>query len=137
MDLLVFPSFVVLALAQAYAVRCLLLEQKDGHEGPFKFGAVIYFPQTAHAQRACLWDRIRNLFGVYERQDDSPNIWRVKQDAAERWTCAFCLSFWVSFLFCIPFCAYFDLILFYPVVHLALSYLSTVFVGLVNFVLRL
>lgn len=106
----VLITSLLLGIPMAYVLRCLLLEEKDGHEGPFKSSTEwVFFPGcedqdgtavAPHRQRVALFDRIRRVFGVYQVQD---NIWTVQSDKAERFTCPHCLSFWCAFLFAIPY----------------------------------
>ena len=88
-----------------YLTKILLLEPKDSHEGPFiQVGKHVIFPMPdhrVHVQRFSLFDQIRYWCGAYFRDGHKffvRNDWRT-----ELWTCPFCLSLWLAFLFTIPF----------------------------------
>lgn len=127
---------LILSLACAYVTRALLLTEKSSHEGPFKTpNHFVVFPGSGHTQRVCLFDWIRRIFGVYRVQKDQQgtSYWVVQMNAAERWTCPFCLAFWVA----IPFTAFVFVTLpelreWVIAVHLALGSASTVGYGLIE-----
>lgn len=93
----------------AYLVGAFLLKRKSSHEGPFATPLkVVYFEAEqwgddqlpAHTQRVALFDWIRRFFGVYRVEG---RVWKVRDDwRSEVWTCPFCLSFWMAFLFSLP-----------------------------------
>lgn len=80
----------------AYVLHCLLLEEKEGHYGPFRSESKkVIFISSQHEQPVVLWDYLRRIFGVYTVVE---NQWYVEDSkvAVERWTCPFCLSFWLT-----------------------------------------
>lgn len=120
---------LLLGLAGTYFLRCLILERKIDHEGPFKNSRLrVVFPETAeqpeHVQAVALFDYLRLPFGVYKRVGD---FWVVQYDRAERFTCPFCLSFWTTFLFSIPYVLIYgvDPVLWVPV-HLGTAVVSQI-----------
>jgi hypothetical protein len=117
----------LLGVPCSYIVECFLLQEKDDHEGPFKSkNTLIYFPESGHTQRACLFDYIRALFGVYDKSSVD-NVWKVRAEQSERFTCPFCLSFWVAFLFSVPAVLHFHLPIswFYPL-HFGIAAVSRI-----------
>lgn len=56
------------------------------------------------------FDYFRRLFGVYKIEDE---VWSVEYLAAGAWVCTYCLSFWVAFLFSVPYAYINALDLFY------------------------
>lgn len=136
-----FEIILLLGLAAAYVTKCLVLEEKHSHVGPFQIkNTFILFPESGHLQEAALFDRIRKLFGVYEKADESTDfqtVWAVHPVKSERFTCPFCLSFWTAALFSIPFIWLFQINpILLPVVHFAIASLSTLFVGALNYALQ-
>lgn len=87
----------LLGLACGYITRCLLLEQRDSHVGPFRIkGSFVKF-DDGHLQPAALFDVIRMVAGVYRIEKVGlQQVLHVIPEAAERFTCPFCLSFWVA-----------------------------------------
>lgn len=137
-----FEIILLLGLAGAYFVRCLLLEEKLSHEGPFKLKSTfILFPDTGHIQNASLFDIIRFVCGAYYKSEDSNDfqtIWEPHPDRSERFTCPHCLSFWSSLLLSLPYVLLFGLSPFEAVVaHFAIATLSTLIYGIVDYVLQL
>ena len=118
-----------LGVPAAYVLRSLILERTTSHEGPFKSNHLrVVFPEVEdlpeHSQAVAFFDYIRLLFGVYKR---SGKYWIVQYGQAERFTCPFCLSFWVAYLFSIPAVIIFELnpILWVPV-HLGIASASQI-----------
>lgn len=137
-----FEIILILGLAAGYITKCLLLEEKDSHVGPFPLKSTfIEFPDSGHIQTAAFFDIIRNLFGVYvevEPGNEHQTIWEVQPERSERFTCPFCLSFWVSILFTLGFMIHYDPnILFVIPLHFSLSTISTLTVGAINYGLQL
>jgi hypothetical protein len=95
---------MLIGLGTSYILELLILERKDSHVGPFqsKKRKVLFlseidnggFTQAEHFQPVSLFDWCRRLFGIYHVKGP---IWTVNDLRAERFTCPFCLSFWVSF----------------------------------------
>lgn len=95
---------ILLGLGTSYILELFILEKMDSHAGPFqsKKRKVFFlseldygeFKQAEHYQPVSLFDWFRRLFGVYHVNG---YIWTVNHLRAERFTCPFCLSFWVSF----------------------------------------
>lgn len=95
---------MLIGLGTSYLLELFVLEKMDSHVGPFqsKTRKVLFmsdtddegFTQSEHFQPVSLFDWFRRLFGVY--YVNGP-IWTVNNLRAERFTCPFCLSFWVSF----------------------------------------
>jgi len=140
-----FVTAIFLGIACSYVTKCLLLEPKDGHEGPFKLKKIfILFPgefsDDDHIQQATLFDLIRYLFGVYTRSEESNDfqtIWVVHPERSERFTCPFCLSFWVATLFTLAFWSVYQFNLLEVIaVHLIVSVFSTLFIGAMNYAMR-
>lgn len=132
---------LLLGLAAGYITKSLVLEEKDTHVGPFQLKATfISFPDTGHIQQACLFDIIRFMFGAYykaEEQNEFQRVYEVHPIRSERFTCPFCLSFWVALFFSIPAMFFFQINpLLFPVVHFSVATLSTLFVGALNYALR-
>lgn len=132
---------LLLSLACAYVTKCLVLEEKDTHVGPFKLKSTfILFPQTGHIQEAALFDRIRYLGGAYYTEkvrDDFQTTWNVDPESSQRFTCPFCLSFWIALLFSIPYIFFYQINpILLPVIHFSIASLSTLFVGALNYALR-
>lgn len=127
---------ITLALACAYIVHCLILVEKDSHEGPFKAkNRLVVFPGSAHVQMVSLFDWVRRIFGVYtlNRKETGKEYWVVNPEAAERWECPFCLSFWAAIPFTIfAFVMLPELRLWIIPVHFALGTASTVFYGMIE-----
>lgn len=135
----------LLGIPATYVLRALLLEEKISHEGPFRSKTrwVIFEQPSPYSdgrrlpweasfhQRVALFDWIRRLFGVYSVEGDH---WFIRQHwLAELWTCPFCLSFWTSFLFSVPYALHTldarsgAIFLFqFVVVHLMISIVSQV-----------
>lgn len=101
---------VLLGVAATYPLRALILEPKERyHEGPFASEKRhVYFKSEEYVQRVALFDWVRRLFGVYrvEKNPDGSELWVVVEDKAARFTCPFCLSWWVSFIFTAIFFAH-------------------------------
>lgn len=107
---------ILIGLGTSYILELFILEKMDSHTGPFqsKKRKVLFLSelddeglmQAEHYQPVALFDWFRRLFGVY---DVKGYIWTVNNLRAERFTCPFCLSFWVSF----------------PMTILAMSYIVT------------
>lgn len=99
----VFYLFVA-GLAASYITNVMTLRKRDSHEGPFideSKRVVIQEDSVPHFQKFSLFDRIRNLFGIYERDND---LYYVKGGwKTEAFTCELCLSQWVSHLFSFPY----------------------------------
>ncbi len=136
-----FEIVLLLGLATAYVTKCLVLEEKHSHIGPFLLkDTFILFPESGHIQEAALFDLIRRVFGAYELSDESNDfqtVWAVHPHRSERFTCPFCLSFWTAALFSIPFMWLFQIDpILLPVVHFAIASLSTLFVGALNYALQ-
>lgn len=97
-------AILILGAAASYFLKCMLLEEKTNHEGPFpsKHQIVLFSdPEDGHAQRVALFDRIRRLFGVYRVEG---TVWYVIENPGgftEAFTCFFCLSFWTAIPFTI------------------------------------
>lgn len=90
-------SFLVAALALAYLVRVLLLQEKEDHEGPWPSSVKkVYFSGSEHLQRVALFDHLLRLFGAYKAEG---SLWTVNEPRAEVWQCPVCLSFWLSLPF--------------------------------------
>lgn len=89
---------ILCGLAAAYNTYVLLLEQKDDHFGPRPdYNRVVDFGD--HVQPVTLFDWFRRPFGVYEVQGKR---WVVRMGAqSDRWTCPFCLSFWIALVWAI------------------------------------
>lgn len=129
-----FLAILVLGVCGAYILNALILERRFGHEGPFKDeGKFVVFPQEEftvgqsltiepeHRQGVALWDHIRRVFGVYHIED---NLWYVQKEAAERWTCSFCLSFWTTIPLTLFYCWATGLWFWFPVAHFAIAVVS-------------
>ena len=126
-----FLAGIILGIAAAYPLNALILERKMSHEGPFKSKnrTVTFLMETGedgitlgiHKQRVCLWDWIRRIDGVYDVKGDE---WYVNAWRAERWTCPFCLSFWISFFFSLPYCALYGQWLWFPALHLLIAVIA-------------
>jgi len=141
-------SSLILGIPMAYILRALILEEKVSHEGPFRSPSktVVFYvyewryndgskmiikrlpePEESHRQKVAMFDWIRRLFGVYEIVG---NEWKVRDHwLTELWTCPFCLSFWVSFLFSVPFSIIgfgltVDALLYWPVAHFSIAVVS-------------
>jgi len=99
----VLITSILLGVAATYPLRALILEQKERyHEGPFASEKRhVYFAEDGYVQRVALFDWIRRAAGVYrvEKNPDGSELWVVVEDKAARFTCTFCLSWWVSFIF--------------------------------------
>lgn len=137
MSLEQFIMALLLGIPAYYVLQCLLLEQKENHEGPFATSHLtVLFPEkriepsgeypeerwyAEHKQRVALWDWLRRPFGVY---DISGNTWAVNEKRAERFTCPFCLSFWAALPFSAFFSAVTGLWLWFIVVHLGIAVVS-------------
>lgn len=122
----------LLGVPATYVLRALFLERKDGHEGPFRSDTYdVYFPereskdgviQLEHYQPVSLFDRIRRVFGAYKIEGGR---WIVLEGgAADRFTCAYCLSFWTAFLFSVPFTLIDQNYLLFPVYHFGIAIVS-------------
>ena len=128
-------NLVILGLATGYLVRSLLLMERSSHEGPFKLPKrYVVFPDSGHVQKVAIFDVIRRLFGVYEvvSYSDGNYYWKVKANSAERWTCPFCLAFWVS----LPVTVLFTYLVQDPIWilpgHFAISTLAVTAYGLIE-----
>jgi hypothetical protein len=134
-----FINLIILGLATGYLVRSFLLTEKRSHEGPFKLPKrYVVFPETDHIQRAALFDMVRRAVGVYEVAvyGDGNFYWKVKSDPAERWTCPFCLSFWVSLPATILFVHLSQDLMWAIPAHFAISTLAIIAYGLIEGSLR-
>jgi len=105
---------VSVGLGLSYIVDTLLLRQRETHEGPFPVESkcVVFTGKIGedsgkpHFQRFALFDRIRNLFGIYDvEQMGDEQLFYVKEDSwkTEIFTCPKCLSMWAAFAFSIPY----------------------------------
>lgn len=137
---------IALGIPACYAVRCLILERKDSHEGIFstnkyqvvfdeeviRRGNDVELVEELHIQKVGMWDWIRRLFGAYEVTD---RVWTVKDSwKAELWMCPFCLSFWIGFFFSVPLLVWrFESVgpalLWAVPVHLSIALVSTAIYG--------
>lgn len=134
-----FEIILLLGLACAYVVECLLLEEKIGHEGPFKLKSTfILFPDTGHIQQASFFDIIRRMCGVYYWKAENNGFqttWTVHPDRSERFTCPFCLSFWIALLFSTPYVLLNSLPPFTAwTSHFAIAYFAVLVIRVSNYV---
>lgn len=144
MGLELFILALLLGFPAAYITRSLRLTPVSSHEGPFKSKThVVEFPQhsyidpndgfkktlPAHQQALTLFDWIRRPFGVYKVEG---NTWIVQNDSAERWTCLFCLSFWVSSPFTLLIYLNGSDLLWLPVCHFGIATVSTLVSTLID-----
>mgnify|MGYP005847519507 CR=1 FL=1 len=120
----VILHILIMGVAATYPLKCLILEPKTSHEGPFKSKSKhVYFRDEEHTQAVALFDWFRRLFGVYKVEGD---IWRVVHNRYEYFSCPFCLSFWVAFLFSVPYTLITEQYLWSVVTHFAIAIISRI-----------
>ncbi|APU89039.1 hypothetical protein Rctr85_010 [Virus Rctr85] len=110
-----FRFFILGGMFVFYASLVLLFQEKESHFGPWpsRLRRVIWAKlakpdsasdwtdsYTEYTQPVTLFDWVRRLFGAYavQRVSDDPveEVWYVKDERMEVWTCPVCLSFWLS-----------------------------------------
>jgi len=121
-------DFVLIGLSAYYILRALCLQERLSHEGPFlrKDHFVVF--NSGHVQRFALFDYLRAFLGAYTKTVSNNQVmWLVKDNTIGLvWQCPFCLSFWVAFLFSIPYTIHINDILMFPVIHLGIAAISRV-----------
>lgn len=125
---------VLFGLAAAYSTKVLLFdtEKIESHYGPFlDYSRFISF--IDHNRPVTLFDWIRRPFGVYNIQGKQWVVDEKLNRKIDRWTCPYCLSFWLSlvwaFVMHIVMCLIFDAsiktFVLYPVSVVALSAIAS------------
>lgn len=114
--------YILCVTSVAYLTRVFLF---DGSTGPFESNTKVVVEDGTYEGFVDLWDRVRQIFGVYRVEDAGNGIenWHTTI-RVELWKCPKCLSFWVSFLASVPFTLFIHEYALFPIVHLSITFMA-------------